>query len=467
MSAEKPTEAKGTCFVVMGFGKKPDFETNRTLDLDKTYRNIIKPVAEEIGLKCIRADELVHSGLIDLAMYEQLLSADVVIADLSTSNSNAFYELGVRHALRPYTTIIICEEGLMKEGRDKLPFDINHIAVRKYSHMGEGIDYEEVMRFSKVLKEDIRQILKRQPPASDSPVYAFLRGLNPPARIAEEIGREMDEALGAAQTDEQPDDTQPHSVLMQQAEDAQKEGDFERAKALLGAVRVMRPDDAYVIHRLVLATYRSCSPTNRQALEEARELLKTLHPESSNDTWTLGLWGSVHEKLWNETRDKAYLDEALRAYKRGFNLRRDYYNGIHEAFIRNVRAANSTNPAEAIADFILAQRIRREVIPICEEWLASAKPPGGKGQQAKRALNEYLKEKSYVLAKLAEAYLGTGDEVKAQQLFDDSEAVIQQLIKNQYPAFKIKKIREGVKRKRAELQALLADSPLKYIKTDA
>jgi len=32
-----------TCFVVMGFGKKTDFETGRTLDLDKAYRTIIKP----------------------------------------------------------------------------------------------------------------------------------------------------------------------------------------------------------------------------------------------------------------------------------------------------------------------------------------------------------------------------------------------------------------------------------------
>jgi thioredoxin-like negative regulator of GroEL len=466
MSAEKPVEAKGTCFVVMGFGKKQDFETNRTLDLDKTYLTIIKPAVEEAGLKCVRADEIVHSGLIDVPMYEQLLSADVVIADLSTANNNAFYELGVRHALRPYTTIIICENEMTKEGR-KLPFDVNRVVVRQYRHLGEAIDYDEVLRFRKVLKEAVRGILTKQPPDSDSPVYTFLSGLNPPARIAEEVGRKMDKALGAAQADEQHNDTQTHSVLMQQAEDAQKEGDFERAKTLLGAVRVMRPDDAHVIHRLAMATYKSCNPTTLQALEKARELLKTLHPDCSNDTWTLGLWGTVHEKLWKETRDKAYLDEALRAYKRGFNLRRDYYNGIHEAFVRNVRAANSTDPAEAITDFVLAQRIRREVIPICEEWLKSTRPPSGKSDPAKRALNEYLKEKSYVLAKLAEAYLGTGDEEKAQQLFDDSEAVIQQLINNKYPAFKIKKMRDGLKRKREDLQALLADSPLKYIKTDA
>ena len=48
----------GTCFVVMGFGKKTDFETGRTLDLDKTYRNIIKPAVVAAGLECTRADEI-------------------------------------------------------------------------------------------------------------------------------------------------------------------------------------------------------------------------------------------------------------------------------------------------------------------------------------------------------------------------------------------------------------------------
>ena len=106
----------------MGFGKKTDFESGRTLDLDQSYRNMIKPAVEAAGLKCVRADEIVHSGLIDQPMYEQLLSADVVVTDLSTSNKNAFYELGVRHALRPYTTVVIAEDGIKA-----FPFDVNHV----------------------------------------------------------------------------------------------------------------------------------------------------------------------------------------------------------------------------------------------------------------------------------------------------------------------------------------------------
>ncbi len=55
--------AQRTCFVVMGFGKKTDFETGRVLDLDASYQNLIKPAVEAAGLKCIRADEIVHSRL--------------------------------------------------------------------------------------------------------------------------------------------------------------------------------------------------------------------------------------------------------------------------------------------------------------------------------------------------------------------------------------------------------------------
>ena len=160
---------RGVCFVVMGFGKKTDFETGRTLDLDKTYKNIIKPAAEAARLKCVRADEIVHSGLIDLPMYEQLLTADVVVADLSTSNKNAFYELGVRHALRPHTTIIIAEDGMKA-----FPFDVNHVLVRQYHHLGEDIGYSEVIRFRDQLTQAINEIVDSDPPKDDSPIYTIL-----------------------------------------------------------------------------------------------------------------------------------------------------------------------------------------------------------------------------------------------------------------------------------------------------
>src|SRR5262245_60126801 len=137
-------DGRKRCFVLMGFGQKVDYKTKRTLDLDKTYK-IIRAAVEEAELECIRADDIVHSGVIDKPMYENLLIAEVAIADLSTSNENAIYELGVRHALRPRTTIVIAEKEF------KFPFDLGHVVIRPYEHLGTGIDFEEAERLKKEL----------------------------------------------------------------------------------------------------------------------------------------------------------------------------------------------------------------------------------------------------------------------------------------------------------------------------
>ena len=67
--------SKKTCFVVMGFGKKVDFETGKTFDLDMSYHNLIKPAVEAAGVECIRADEITHAGVIDVPMYERILGS--------------------------------------------------------------------------------------------------------------------------------------------------------------------------------------------------------------------------------------------------------------------------------------------------------------------------------------------------------------------------------------------------------
>lgn len=446
MSTEQKPEPGGTCFVVMGFGKKTDFETGRTLDLDKTYRNIIKPAVKAAGLECIRADEIVHSGMIDVPMYEQLLNADVVVADLSTSNKNAFYELGVRHALKPYTTIVICEDGIKS-----FPFDVNHVAVRQYHHMGDGIDFDEVERFRDMLSDAIKQIFNRNPRPSDSPVYTFLNRLAPPELreamegVAEAVAKSAPDAEAAGGVSA---DAATHSVLMQQVNKAQKDGDFMTAKVLLSTIRGMmkaadpnRPEDPYIVQQLALATYKSKLPTPQKALEEARDLLLTLNPATSNDTETLGLWGAVHKRLWDETKDRKHLDEAVRGYERGFYLRNDYYNGINLAFILNVRAANAKSRAEAVADFVQAERIRREVIGICE---SAVKDTGLSAES-----------KYWVLATMAEAYLGAGDEANAKQKFDEAAAIAS-----------ADWMTDSTKEQMDKLRALLADSPLKYVKAD-
>jgi hypothetical protein len=446
-----------TCFVIMGFGKKTDFESGRTLDLDKSYFNIIKPAAESAGLTCIRADEIVHTGLIDVPMYEQLLDADVVVADLSTSNKNAYYELGIRHALRPFSTVVIAEDG------SKIPFDINHVVVRQYRHLGEDIGYDEALKFQKLLREAIQTVLSKTPPDGDSPVYRFIEGLSPPARARVHSSMTGPVRGSATEAGAAPEPGATHSVMMRQVAEMEQAGNLKGAKDLLAAVRLMRSaqnpelgEDPYILQRLALLTYKSKDPDEKTALLEAHRLLNLLNPATSNDPETLGLWQAVHKRLWFIDRDRTFLDEAIRASERGFYLRNDYYNGINLAFLLNERAAlPDANPADAITDFVHARRVRDEVLKICDAWLRSRTPPQGE-DAVPEAVAQYEADRYWVLATRAEAVIGRGDDALGQRLLDEAVAMAPKTWMADSTLSQVEKLR-----------ALLADSPLKHLAAPA
>lgn len=136
-----------TCFVIMGFGIK------NNLDLDLTYNKIIKPCIIENGLvpfplyeeaqyNAYRCDEICGTTSIDYKFVTCLNGADIVIADISTMNANAIYELGARHALKPRSTILLCAKD--KE-RDFKFFDITYVPIVFYNHDGMKLSSKSIM----------------------------------------------------------------------------------------------------------------------------------------------------------------------------------------------------------------------------------------------------------------------------------------------------------------------------------
>lgn len=383
---------KKTCFVVQGFGEKTDLTNGRKLNLDASYQ-VIKEAVEDAGLVCIRADEVVNAGMIDIPMYEWILKADLVIADLSTYNVNAAYELGVRYGVSPRATIIVAEDQF------KNPFDVSHIVLHRYKHLGEDVGAAEARRFRKALADVIRAVMAGEKP--DSPLYELFE-LEPPVRREAPAAPAPAEPVKVAGTAEERAQVPPDGnakALLDKARQAIGESRFVAAKELLKLVHEFRPHDQYVIQQLALATYKSKDPDPATALAESRRiLLEKLNPETTNDPETLGLWGAVHKRMWDRTRDRADLNESIAGYERGFYLKQDYYNGINLAYLFNVRAAEHQSAGqteEAIADFVLARRVRREVTRYCEQALAAgAKSPD---------------EKYWILATLWEASFGLAD----------------------------------------------------------
>jgi tetratricopeptide (TPR) repeat protein len=136
------------------------------------------------------------------------------------------------------------------------------------------------------------------------------------------------------------------ATLIEQGEQAIKQGQFADAKALFGAALHLsksRPDsdllrhDPYLIQRLVLATYKALQPDELSALNEAIELLTPLAPEDSNDPETVGLAGAIEKWLFDKGQGADHLDRAIWYYGRGYCLRNDWYNGINLAYLLTVR----------------------------------------------------------------------------------------------------------------------------------
>ena len=383
----------GSCFVIMGFGEKTDFQSNpqRVLNLDRTYENIIKPAVEEAGLTCVRADEIIHSTVIDKPMYDNLFSADLVVADLSTANVNAAYELGVRHALRPQRTIVLAENHF------SFPFDLNHLSILKYEHLGKDIGASEARRVTKVLKDKITTLMGSSEP--DSPVFLFIPTLQP-ASLPKAPGNGgggaspappngappapsggEPPAPSAPPTDQEQKSFAELFTSFRSAKDTVSEADdWALPLALLKRLKKMQPDDPYILQQLALATYKFQQPDKKTSLVNAKNILNALAPRTSSDAETVGIWGAIHKRLWDEGKNREDLDEAVRAYARGYYIKTDYYNGINYALVLDVRAANSEGD-EALVDRLLARRVRKDVLKISDGLLqaaAAAAQPGAK-----------------------------------------------------------------------------------------
>jgi tetratricopeptide (TPR) repeat protein len=108
--------ARPHAFVAMPFGVKPGPRradgklldpSLETIDFNRVYREFIAPALELAGLEPFRADQEHSAGDIIPDMFQELLVADLVVADLTIDNPNVWYELGIRHALRSRGVVIV------------------------------------------------------------------------------------------------------------------------------------------------------------------------------------------------------------------------------------------------------------------------------------------------------------------------------------------------------------------------
>ena len=105
----KTSAKKPLCFVIGPIGKDGSQERKHS---DLLLHSVVKQVLqqEEFDYIVKRADEDSDPGMIGDRVVSDIINAELVVADLTDLNPNAFYELGIRHSTeRP--TIHIAKAG--------------------------------------------------------------------------------------------------------------------------------------------------------------------------------------------------------------------------------------------------------------------------------------------------------------------------------------------------------------------
>lgn len=300
------------CFVVMGFGKKMDYRRSKVIDLNIIYEKVIKNLFKDLkDYELIRADEISSSEIIDVSMYSLLLKADLVIADITTMNANAIYELGIRHALKPFSTIVMMQEN----EKEKIPFDLSHCRIFTYKDYGEILDDEE----AKQIKERLHAFVQgSEEQKTDSPLYTYLPDIIPPKMSDDEFNKVIDSAKTKEET---------ILSLVSKAENLKDNNKFKESISEWKKVQEILPNNDYVVQQLALVQYKSKYPNETIALEEAKRTIELLNPQDSLDLETIGITGAIYKNLFKINNNYDYLDEAIKYYKKGYMIKKDYYNG--------------------------------------------------------------------------------------------------------------------------------------------
>ncbi len=327
------------CFVLMPFGVKTD-DTGRQVNFDQVYAEIIEPAIRSAGLEPIRADHETTGGIIHKAMFERLMLCDYAVADLTGANANVFYELGIRHGIRPHSTVLIFAHAT------RLPFDVAPLRGLPYgldAHGGPATPAQDRDALAARLQS-------ARTPEQDSPLFQLLSDYKAPdiARLktdrfreaavysnamkhalhtARQTGRDAVAAIEAGLT---LHDTDP-AILIDLFLSYRAVEAFTHMADLVPRLPPLVANTVMVREQLGFALNR----LNRR--DEAEAVLTRLIAEHGPSSETNGILGRVYKDRWGDakaagdmTRAKGYLKKAIDTYLAGFEADwRDAYPGIN------------------------------------------------------------------------------------------------------------------------------------------
>jgi tetratricopeptide (TPR) repeat protein len=331
----------------MPFGKKTG-TAGAVIDFDAVYKDFVAPAIYEAGLEPLRADEEMSGGIIHKPMFERLILCEYAVADLTTANANVFYELGVRHAVRQWSTVL-----LFAEGGARLPFDVAPLRAIAYRLSADGKPAD----LSVIKPALVKKLIDAKNTSTDSPIFQLVEGfpevdhtktdifrsrVKYSAQIKEKLAVARKAGLYAIQTVEKElgdiQSTESGIIvdlfLSYRAVEA-----WPQMIELVEKVSPPLAASAMFQEQLALALNRHGQG------EKAEKVLKNLIDRRGPSSETYGILGRVYKDRWKAASEarktflaRGLLDKAIDAYLKGFETDwRDAYPGVNAVTLMEIK----------------------------------------------------------------------------------------------------------------------------------
>ncbi len=344
-----------------------------SLDFDAIYRELIKPAIAEAGLEPIRADEEMAGGIIHKPMFERLILCEYAVADLTTANANVYYELGVRHAVRPRSTVQIFAAGT------RLPFDLGPLRGMPYAVTATGAPAaaaSDAAQLSGLLRN-----AREQASSTDSPIFQLVDGMPAPdiSRLKTDVFRERVD-YSARQKERLAEARKGGAEAVRAARGEMGPlADLEAGVTIdlmlsFRAVKAWRDMIALVeempepLARMVMVQEQYAFALNRAGDgEKAERVLRELIERRGPSGETNGILGRVYKDRWQAARDAGktiqaagLLKKAIEAYLCGFQTDwRDAYPGVNAVTLMEL--AEPPDPRRGDLLPVVAYAVRRRI----------------------------------------------------------------------------------------------------------
>ncbi len=332
-------------FIIRPFGAKGG------IDFDRVETLLIGPALDRVGATGRTTQDVIEAGNIREDMFQLLLVADLVIADISIDNPNAYYELGIRHALREKRTFLIRAKGMQND----VPFDLRTDRYLAYDPAGLD-DPDQLRAMLESLEAGLKATLDSD--RQDSPVFRVLPHLREQDRTKFlPVPREFREEVESAARHRQPGKL---ALLGQEAKGALWESEglrlvgreqfngkyHEAAIVTLEDLRTLAPQD-FEANLLLGTCYQRAGDLTESDLALARVVDRTeIRATDAAEAWSLigrNLetrwrleWRGAEEDpppqatLRRRAFDSPFLIQSYEAYAKAFRQKLNhYYSGLN------------------------------------------------------------------------------------------------------------------------------------------